>query len=103
MAWCLVKHRDNLKTYFITCALPWSIHKHDQISEHRILIFVCRLIGEAKEIGNNNLSFNPYVVFPAGFGDFSLHHRVKNGSGAHPASCPMGIRGFFPGGKAAGA
>jgi hypothetical protein len=30
-----------------------------------------------------------------GAGNFSLHHRVQNGSGAHPASCP--------GGKAAGA
>jgi len=26
-----------------------------------------------------------------------------NGSGAHPASYPMGIRGSFPGDKAAGA
>jgi hypothetical protein len=30
-------------------------------------------------------------------------HRVQNGSGAHPASYPMGSRGSFPGGKAAGA
>jgi hypothetical protein len=36
-------------------------------------------------------------------GNFSLHHRVQNGSGAHPASYPMGIRCSFPGGKAAGA
>jgi hypothetical protein len=42
------------------------------------------------------------VRFPAGAGNFSLHHRcVQNGSGAHPASCPMGTRGSFPGGKAA--
>jgi hypothetical protein len=33
--------------------------------------------------------------FPAGAGNFSLHHRVQNGSGAHPASCPMGIGGLF--------
>jgi hypothetical protein len=32
---------------------------------------------------------------------FSLHHRVQTGSGAHPASDPMGTRGSFPGGKAA--
>jgi hypothetical protein len=44
------------------------------------------------------------VPFPAGTGNFSLHHRVQNGSGAHPASYPMGTRGSFPGGKeAAGA
>jgi hypothetical protein len=40
------------------------------------------------------------VRFPAGAGNFSLQHRVQNGSGAHPASCPMGIRSSFPGGKA---
>jgi hypothetical protein len=42
------------------------------------------------------------VRFPAGAGNFSLHHRVRNGSGARPASYPMGTRGSFPGGKAAG-
>jgi hypothetical protein len=35
------------------------------------------------------------VRFPAGAGNFSLHHRVQNGSWAHPASYPMGARGFF--------
>jgi hypothetical protein len=40
--------------------------------------------------------------FPAGVGNFSLHHRVQNGSGAHPASYPIGTRGSFLGGKAAG-
>jgi len=29
--------------------------------------------------------------------------RVQNGSGAHPAACPMGTRGSVPGDKAAGA
>jgi hypothetical protein len=43
------------------------------------------------------------VRFPAAAGNFSLNHRVQNGSGAHPASYPMGTRGFFPGAKAAGA
>jgi hypothetical protein len=43
------------------------------------------------------------VRFPARVGDFSLHYSVQNGSRAHPASYPMGIRGSFPGGKAAGA
>jgi hypothetical protein len=43
------------------------------------------------------------VRFPAGTGNFCLHHRVQNGSGAHPASYPMVTRGSFPGGKAAGA
>jgi hypothetical protein len=43
------------------------------------------------------------VRFPAGAGNFSLHHRVQNGSEAHPASYSVGTRGSFPGGKAAGA
>jgi hypothetical protein len=43
------------------------------------------------------------VRFPAGAENFSLHHRVQIGSGAHPVSYPIGIRGSFPGGIAAGA
>jgi hypothetical protein len=43
------------------------------------------------------------VRFPAEAGNFTLHHRVRNGSGTHPASYSMGNRGSFPGGKAAGA
>jgi hypothetical protein len=41
------------------------------------------------------------IRFPAGGGNFSLHHLVQNGSGTHPAAYPMGTRGSFPGGKAA--
>jgi hypothetical protein len=37
-----------------------------------------------------------------GTGNFSLHHRVQNGSGSHPASYPVGTTGSFPGGKATG-
>jgi hypothetical protein len=43
------------------------------------------------------------VRVPAGVGNFSLHHRVQTCSGAHPASYPMGTRGFFSGSKATGA
>jgi hypothetical protein len=43
------------------------------------------------------------VRFPAGAGNFSLHHRVQNGFGAHPASYTMGTRGSFAGGRVAGA
>jgi hypothetical protein len=42
------------------------------------------------------------VRFLAGAGNFSLHHRVQNGSGAHPASYLIGIRGSFPGVKRPG-
>jgi hypothetical protein len=43
------------------------------------------------------------VRFPAEAGNFSLRHRVQNGSGVHPASYPMGTGGSFPGSKASGA
>jgi hypothetical protein len=42
------------------------------------------------------------VRFPAGAGNSSLHHRVQNGSGAHPASYSMGTRFSFPGVKRLG-
>jgi hypothetical protein len=43
------------------------------------------------------------VRFPVGTGNFSLHHGLQNVSGAPQASYPMGTRGSFLGGKAAGA
>jgi hypothetical protein len=42
------------------------------------------------------------VRFPAGAGNFSLHHRIKNGSVAHPASYQMGTRGLSMGVKRPG-
>jgi hypothetical protein len=42
------------------------------------------------------------VRFPAGTGNFSLHHRVQNGSGAHPASYPIGIKAVSLGVKRPG-
>jgi hypothetical protein len=40
------------------------------------------------------------VRSPAGVEDFSSNLCVQTGSGVHPASCPMGTGGPFPGGKA---
>jgi hypothetical protein len=40
------------------------------------------------------------VRSPAGAKDFSSGLCVQTGSEAHPASCPMGAGGPFPGGKA---
>jgi hypothetical protein len=42
------------------------------------------------------------VRFPAGAGNFSLHHRVQNGAGSHTASYPMGTSSSFPGIKRPG-
>jgi hypothetical protein len=36
----------------------------------------------------------PRVRFPKGAGNFSLHHRFQNGSGAQPTSYPMGTLGI---------
>jgi hypothetical protein len=36
---------------------------------------------------------------PGKCGNFSFHHRVQTGSGAHPASCSMGTWDSFPGVK----
>jgi hypothetical protein len=40
------------------------------------------------------------VRSPTGAEDFSPSPCVQTGSGAHPASYPMGTGGSFPGGKA---
>jgi hypothetical protein len=42
------------------------------------------------------------IRFPARAGNFSLRYHVQNGSGAHPASYPIGTGGSFPGGKRPG-
>jgi hypothetical protein len=36
------------------------------------------------------------VPYPMGAGNVSLHHRVQNGSGAHPASKPTGNGALSP-------
>jgi len=43
---------------------------------------------------NASSSWGSTVQSPAGAGNFSSHHRLWNGSGAHPASYPMGTRAF---------
>jgi hypothetical protein len=39
------------------------------------------------------------IQFLAGVGNFSLHHHIQNGSGAHLASYPMGTRALSLGVK----
>jgi hypothetical protein len=81
MARCLVKHRD------FTCR------------RHRLIVRSCdSSVGVTLGYGLDYRDSR--VRFPKGAGNFFLHHRVQNGSGAHPASYPMGKRGSFPGGKA---
>jgi hypothetical protein len=82
MAWWLVKHRDNFSFYLYLC---W-------VSGARIVQWYSTRLQVGWSGGR----------VPAGAGNFSLHHRVQTGSGGHPASYPLGTRGSFPGGKAAG-
>jgi hypothetical protein len=42
------------------------------------------------------------VGFQAGGGNFSLHYQLHTGSGAHPASYPMGTGDFSSGAKRPG-
>jgi hypothetical protein len=56
-------------------------------------------VGIATGYGLDDRMFG--VRFPVRAGNFSLRHYVQTGSGAHPASYPMGTEGSFHGGKAA--
>jgi hypothetical protein len=58
-------------------------------------------VGIALGYGLDDRGFR--VGYPAGAKNFSLHHRVQNGSGAHSASYPVGTGSSLPTGKAAGA
>jgi hypothetical protein len=86
-------------------------------SVYRVLVGrfeVKRLLGRLRHRWEDNIKLDLRALgygpddrgsrfrFPAGTENFSLHHRIQNGSGAHPASYPVGIRVSFPGGKAAG-
>jgi hypothetical protein len=79
------------------------------VDSHGIKIEVVYLLRKSRDssvgiaLGYELDDWGSRFRFPAGAGNFSLHHRVQNGSGAHPASYSTGIKGSFPGGKAAGA
>jgi hypothetical protein len=51
----------------------------------------------------SHYSWTAGVRFPAGSIAFYLLHSVQTGSGAHPASYPMGTGDSFPEDKSAGA
>jgi hypothetical protein len=73
---------------------------HVKVQKHKVHLSIKVLIADGPYGLDDRGS---RVRFPAGAGNFSLHHRIQNGSGAHPASYPMGTRGSFPGGKATSA
>jgi hypothetical protein len=86
MAWCLIGRRDSF-----TFTLPlWTLEGSRDSS-----------VGIALGYGLDDRGSR--VRFLAGAGNFSLHHRVQKGSGAHPASYSMGNWSSFPGVKRPGA
>jgi hypothetical protein len=87
--------RDNLKARNIWEARPNLLTKQVKSKSHDGSVGIAPCYGLDDR--------DSRVRFPAGAGNFSLHHRVQPGSGAHPVSYPMGTRGSFPGSKAAGA
>jgi hypothetical protein len=46
---------------------------------------------------NVTMGWTTGVQFLAEAGTFSLRHHLQTGSGGHPASCPVGTRGYSPG------
>jgi hypothetical protein len=68
-------------------------------TQHLFLYCHNSSVGIATGYGLDDLDSR--VWLPAVAGNFSFHHCVQNGSGAHPASYPMGTRGSIPGSKVA--
>jgi hypothetical protein len=95
-----VTNGPSYKEMFVTCTISIGINnnynlylKHPSVRDSSV--------GMALGYGLDDRGSR--VRFPAGAGNFSLHHRVQNGSEPHLASYPMGTRYSFPGGKTAGA
>jgi hypothetical protein len=71
-------------------------------SFHKLAICTFSLrVGIAQSVQRQAMGWTAWVRFPA-VQDFSLLHSIQTGTWAHPASCPMGTGGSFPGGKVAG-
>jgi hypothetical protein len=93
---------------FVVFLVRWSVENATNVISHFIILIVFGLCWSCDSsvgiaIGYELDDGGSRVPFPAGTGNFSLHHRVQNGSGSHPASYPMGTRGYFSGVKAVGA
>jgi hypothetical protein len=91
-------HRVSLKAYnFIAIILSETFH-FIMIIIRETFNFIVLIIRERESrdssvdiaLGYGLDDRGSRVRFPAGAVNFSLHHHVQNGSGAHPASCPMG-------------
>jgi hypothetical protein len=105
MAWCLVKYRLRFRTFYgIKTKMTITFLDSYWISSAESLVLHTRRI--LTEVSNQWYSAELWaagsgVRVPAGAGNFSLHHCAQIGSGAHPASYPMGTSSSFSWGKAA--
>jgi hypothetical protein len=123
----------SLKTKFIPSTLKtplskiskpkiWQLLLHDRetgelnFTEHKLQLFENKDLRQT--FGDKNMKWSILDIrwysigLRAGWSEvrvqvrgrnFSLHHRAQTGSGAKPASYPMGVGGSFSGGKATGA
>jgi hypothetical protein len=91
----LVKHRDNF-SFIVPCSrvlleklmVTQLVKKFPAFYGTRRFITVFTIVRNPRLL----VTFCTRVRFPAGAGNFSLHHGVQNGSGAHPASYSMSTR-----------
>jgi hypothetical protein len=81
--------------WFIGCDMKEMELDIEQIQSHDSSVSIA--------LGYGLDDWGSRIQFLAGTRNFSLHHHIQNGSGAHSVSYPMGTTGSFPGGKAAGA
>jgi hypothetical protein len=110
--WCpLVSHglkiqKDTLKTRpfkTVYSVMYWFMQRNMHVTAHSFACLQERGAWVAQCYSAELRAGWKGVRVPARAENFSLHHRVQTGSEAHPACYPMGTRGSFPGGKAAGA
>jgi hypothetical protein len=80
----------------IPTLVVWPIASHLTVSVTCCLFRYYESRDSLVGIGND-YGLEIGVRFPAGDGNFSLQHHVQTGSGAHPASYPIGGRSYFPG------
>jgi hypothetical protein len=93
MTWYLGKHRDNSAFYLLIITAAAAAATTTTTTKTR-----------ASSVGiATDFDLDDRISNPGGAEHFSLRHRVQAGSGAHPASYPMGTRGSFLVDKTAGA
>jgi hypothetical protein len=112
-SWCELHKVTTFSVVRVTFNDAWSFYITETLLLREKLRHTCRYFSIYTDFGGRYSSVgialgyglddrSSRVRFPAEEGNFSLNHRVQNGSGAHPASSPMRTRGSFPEGKRLG-